>query len=127
MADPMDGTGAGLTSFLDYTGEKGLTYKTRFRSGVNMYRGFLQDPGGWRPSKSPRPATNSSSRRRANDHPEETSNSSKAPPPPSDEASERPDMMTYPFPLRRDGNVVFARLILPNDLTPGEAKRIAAH
>jgi hypothetical protein len=36
-------------------------------------------------------------------------------------------MMTYPFPLRRDGGVVFARLILPHDLSAKEAERIGDH
>jgi hypothetical protein len=184
MADPMDGTAAGLMAFLDYTAEKGLlnkgtanaikvtcrevllhaegegweskevrnldvedvlrrfetkratkytpaslrTYKTRFRNAITMYRGFLQDPGGWRPSKQPRPprpkVMTIATPRRHNNSPQEEEASK---PPSTEDVAERPDMMTYPFPIRRDGNVVFARLILPNDLTPKEAERIAAH
>ncbi len=50
-----------------------------------------------------------------------------APVPPSGESPDRTEMMTYPFPLRRDGGVVFARLILPHDLTAKEAERIGDH
>jgi hypothetical protein len=35
-------------------------------------------------------------------------------------------MTTYPFPIRREGGVIFARLILPNDLKLREADLIAA-
>jgi hypothetical protein len=33
-------------------------------------------------------------------------------------------MMTYPFPLHRGGDVVWARVIIPDDLSEQEAERI---
>jgi hypothetical protein len=33
-------------------------------------------------------------------------------------------MMTYPHPIRRPGGIVWARAILPDDLTADEATRI---
>jgi len=36
-------------------------------------------------------------------------------------------MQQYPFPLSREGNVVFAMLVVPVDLTRREAERIGAH
>jgi hypothetical protein len=182
VVDAMDGTGAGLVAFLDYTGDKGLltksnaktikvgvrevleqaegpdwetkdvrtldvedavsrfetkravaytpkslaAYGQRFRTAMNMYRGFLADPGGWRPSRQPR--STSTRRQKNGDRPQaKVTLAANAPSPPADEGSDRPEMMTYPFPLRRDGGVVFARLILPHDLTPAEAKRIGDH
>jgi hypothetical protein len=38
-------------------------YKSRFRSGMTMYREFLRDPGGWRPSRTSRSATSSPRRK----------------------------------------------------------------
>jgi hypothetical protein len=96
-------------------------YQGRFRKALSMYSQYVKDPGGWRPVKQPR--LSSQSRRRMNgSRPEEQSS-----PQHSSPVDENPDMMTYPFPLRRDGNVVFARLILPHDLTPREAERIGDH
>jgi hypothetical protein len=185
MVDAMDGTGAAMLAFLDWTGEKGLltkgnakaikvgvkdvleqaegegwestdvrtldvddvvrrfetkraakyspktlaSYGQRFRNAANMYRGFLADPGGWRPLRQPRSTSASAPRRQTNgDRPKaKVTLPATTPPPSGDESPDRPDMMTYPFPLRRDGGVVFARLILPHDLTPAEAKRIGDH
>jgi hypothetical protein len=36
-------------------------------------------------------------------------------------------MMTYPIPLHRPGGIVFARAVLPADLTQEEAERIGAY
>jgi hypothetical protein len=184
VVDAMDGTGAALMAFLDWTGEKGLlttanaraikvgakdvleqaegpdwestdlrtidvddvvrrfetkratkytpktlgAYVQRFRSAMNMYRGFLADPGGWRPSRQPRSKPASPRRQTNGDRPQvKVTLPAAAPSPATEEPHDRPDMMTYPFPLRRDGGVVFARLILPHDLTPAEAKRIGDH
>jgi hypothetical protein len=104
-------------------------YKSRFRNGVTMYREFLTDPGGWRPSKTSRPT--SAPRRKATavaagiSPPEQRA--VEVPAPPREEAPASTEMMTYPHPLRRDGGVVFARLILPHDLTMAEAETIGLH
>ena len=113
-----------------YTPGSLKTYKSRFRNAMTMYQGFLQDPGGWRPSKPARTTAASSPRRRTTERTEEQQRpaaSAVPPQPTADDGHDRPDMMTYPFPLRRDGGVVFARLILPHDLTLTEAKRIGEH
>lgn len=111
-----------------YTPGSLKTYRYRFRNAMTMYQGFLQDPGGWRPANRPR-ATATPTRSRANDRPQPTATTSSpsSSPVPGDDASERPGMMTYPHPLWRDGTVVFARLILPNDLTAREAEKICGH
>jgi hypothetical protein len=111
-----------------YTPGSLKTYRSRFRNAMTMYQGFLQDPGGWRPSKPARAAAASTPRRRTTERTEEQPAPPQTPPQPvADDSHDRPDMMTYPFPLRRDGGVVFARLILPHDLTPKEADRIGEH
>jgi hypothetical protein len=119
-----------------YTPSSLKAYQSRFRTGMTMYREFLQDPGGWRPKKASRSAIHSRRRVQAasSGHvaptvQQTTVEASDQPSVETPERTERADteMMTYPFPLRRDGGVVFARLILPHDLTPAEAKRIGDH
>jgi hypothetical protein len=104
-------------------------YRSRFRNGVTMYREFLQDPGGWRPSRTSRPTTTPRRKATVPAAAPAEQKTVEVPAQPSVETHDRSDteMMTYPFPLRRDGGVVFARLILPHDLTPAEAKRIGDH
>jgi hypothetical protein len=186
VVDAMDGTGAALLAFLDWTGEKGLlstanaraikvgvkdvleqaegpdwestdvrtldvddvvrrfetkratrytpkslaAYGQRFRSAMNMYRGFLADPGGWRPQRQPR-STSASTRRQTNgDRPKTkvTLPANTPPPrPPGEESHDRPDMMTFPHPIRRGNQTLYARLILPHDLTMKEAEKIGQH
>ncbi len=109
-----------------YTPASLKSYKSRLRTGVAMYLEFLADPGGWRPRASSRPAT-SSPRRKAVAAVAPGEQTVEAPAPPRDDAPASTEMMTYPFPLRRDGGVVFARLILPHDLSPKEAERIGDH
>lgn len=111
----------------NYTPGSLKTYRSRFRNAMHLYRGFLQDPGGWRPNKPTRTTAASTARRRTSERAEGQPTAPQTPPPAVEEPHERPDMMTYPFPLRRDGGVVFARLILPHDLTPKEATRIGEH
>ena len=110
----------------NYTPGSLRTYRHRFMRAMAMYRGFLQDPGGWRPTGQPR---SSAPRRRATGQPEvKVTLPAAAPSPPADEEPhERPDMMTFPFPIRRAGVTLYARLILPHDLTMAEAETIGRH
>jgi hypothetical protein len=183
VVDAMDGTGAAMLAFLDWTGEKGLlttanaraikvgakdvleqaegpdwesvdvrsldlddvvrrfetkratkyspkaAYVQRFRSAVNMYKGFLADPGGWRPLRQPR-STSGSTRRTNGDRPKAKVTlpaNTPPPPPPGEDPHDRPDMMTFPHPIRRGNQTLYARLILPHDLTMKEAETIGRH
>jgi hypothetical protein len=49
------------------------------------------------------------------------------PSPAEEEPHERPDMMTFPHPIRRGNVTLYARLILPHDLTMKEAEKIGQH
>ena len=102
------------------------SYHGRFRRALVMYSEYVQDPGGWRPAKQPRSSTGTA-RRRDPGQPSGQATPPQHQTPPGDDAVDRPDMMTYPFPIRRDGTVLFARLILPHDLTAREAERIGEH
>lgn len=97
------------------------TYIGRFKKAVGMYLEHAKDPANWKPDIKPR-TTKASAARSATNVSEQT---------PDQQTSvnhqtpivNRVDMIPYPFPLR-DG--VRATLTLPVDLTPREAKRIAA-
>jgi hypothetical protein len=120
---------------VDYTVGSLMTYRSRFRKGVTMYREFLKDPGGWRPEKKAKSNGSIPARRKAAQPKAEAPEADAAVDgaPQVESASkdtghaQRPDLMTYPFPLRRAGGVIFATLTLPHDLTTKEAERIAAH
>jgi hypothetical protein len=125
-----------------YTPRSLSTYKSRFRTAVSMYLAYIEDPGGWRPPR-PQPARVSppriymaevapsvlSPRRprrrdtRAAVPSDATINVDSFAPAPGGSD----DMVSFPFPIRREGGVVMATLVLPKDLTSREADRIAAH
>ena len=113
--------------------EKSLTvYRQRFQQAVNMYLAYL-DGGDWRPRRGranggPRTAATKRTPGSSAAEPTTPSNgtASSAPaapaaPPPS---VLDPGLIEYPFPIRPG---VRARLALPEDLTPAEADRLAAH
>jgi hypothetical protein len=125
-----------------YTPRSLSTYKSRFRNAVSMYLAYIEDPGGWRPPR-PQPARVSppriympevapsvlSPRRprrqdtRAAVPPDATINVDSFAP----ALGGSDDMVSFPFPIRRESGVVLATLILPKDLTMKEVERIAAH
>jgi hypothetical protein len=112
---------------MKYTPKSLMTYRSRFRSAVSMYRGFLVDPGGWRPPKQ-QPSRNTGSSMNRPGRPTATTSVVTDPQAPSiAHPSPAPTMQQYPFPLSREGNVVFAMLVVPVDLTRREAERIGAH
>ena len=98
-------------------------YEQRFRSTVEMYRKWLDDDPTWRPSARTR-STAAATKRTA------TANGTKAEAaaPVAEAKTETPHaphvagMVTYPLPIRPG---VQGRLVLPEDLTAKEAKRIA--
>lgn len=104
----------------DYSPGSLETYKSRFRTALETYLDWANDPSVWRP-----PTTLRRKRGERQSQPQqstETGNSvaprhRPSPPPPRD------GMITYPFPLRDDTDV---QLILPRDLKPDEAKRLIA-
>jgi len=112
-----------------YTPRSLSTYRSRFRNAVQMYLAYIEDPGGWRPPR-PQPsraASSSSSPRRTQRSDTPLSLPSSATINKTSIAlPSRPEMVSYPFPLRRGSGVVLATLILPTDLTAKEAERISA-
>jgi hypothetical protein len=115
---------------MKYTPRSLSTYRSRFRSAVSMYLDYMKDPGAWRPTR-PQPSRASSpdvsprrARRADTAGPVTTGAAINYT---AVAAPSEPGMQSYPFPIRREGGVVFATLILPTDLTSKEADRIAAH
>jgi hypothetical protein len=125
-----------------YTPRSLTTYKSRFRSAVSMYLAYIQDPAGWRPPRPqpprvapPRiaeariaPSVLSPRRPRRQDTrdavpADATVNVDSFAPAPGGSD----DMVSFPFPIRRESGVVMATLTLPADLTMKEAERISAH
>jgi len=116
----------------NYNSTSLLTYKSRFRSAVAMYKAWLINEPGWKTAgKTGRAASasNGSKAGGAADRPRKVvirKNTSKPsdvpavddPPPPA--AGTR--MVAYDLPLRPD---LLVRLTLPADLTEDDAKRIA--
>jgi hypothetical protein len=96
-------------------------YKARFKNAVAMFSAYRANPSGWRytpvrPSANrPKPSSNgkygagtSNGAARRND---------------ANELPKTPGTISYPFPVRQG---VVATLVLPDDLTKPEAKRLAA-
>lgn len=130
-----------------YTPRSLTTYKSRFRSAVSMYLAYMKDPGGWRPPRpqsarisppriaEPRiaeariaPSVLSPRRPRRQDTrasvpTEATINVDSFAP----ATGGSDDLVSFPFPIRRESGVVMAMLTLPADLTMKEAERISAH
>ena len=115
---------------MKYTPRSLSTYKSRFRSAVSMYLDYMKDPGAWRPTRpqlsrtspsdvSPRRARRADTAARVTEGAGINYTAVAAP------ASS--EMQSYPFPLQREGGVVFATLTLPTDLTTKEAERLSAH
>lgn len=110
-------------------------YRSRFRTGITAYRAWVAKEPDWKPatSRSPQregkirareaakngvvaPAKNSKSKTGAQNR-DEAGNSEQPPPPPP------AGMIEYPYPIRPG---LQARLVLPEDLTVSEARRITA-
>jgi hypothetical protein len=105
----------------DYSPGSLNTYESRFRSAVDEYMRYLNDPASYRPGTSTR-TTRSNAGRQTTDGgaadsvtAEITQDADVAPPP-------RSGHVTYPFPLRPG---VMAYVQLPSDFRPVEAQRMA--
>jgi hypothetical protein len=98
-------------------------YEQRFRQSVDMYRKWLNDDPDWLGARRAKVSSNSSAA------PRKTTRAASSPAEPGDTKGEVPaqdgpppvGMIAYPFPLRPG---VQARLVLPEDLTRNEAKRV---
>jgi len=104
----------------DYSPKSLETYRSRFRTAVEMYLEWADNPSAWRPP--------SSSRRDRGDKPSsapqtDVDQSRQVERPETTEGSPVDGMIDYPFPLRDD---LLVRLVLPRDLTAAEAKRLVA-
>jgi hypothetical protein len=99
------------------------TYEQRFRQTVEMYKKWLVKDDSWRPAQRKSSAKKSTPNGKSTpaDKGQVTSpaeqQTPKVDPPP------QPGMITYPFPIRPG---MQGRIMLPEDLTMREAKRIAA-
>jgi len=99
------------------------TYESRFRSGLDSYLSYLDNPASYQP-KTRRPAgrddkpgpipKNKAQQEGALGHRDPT---------PSAATTSSTKLVVYPFPVRPD---VFAELKLPADLTADEASRLGA-
>lgn len=104
----------------DYSPGSLQTYKSRFRTALETFLDWAQDPSAWKPPTTAR-------RRQTDPKPLKTDQSRDAPASATRRRSKAPmvedGMISYPFPLRKDVDV---ELVLPRDLTPEEAKRLVA-
>lgn len=104
----------------DYTPGSLQTYKSRFRTALETFLDWAEDPSAWKPPTTAR-------RRQADAQLPNTKQSHDAPASATRDPSKAPrgadGMISYPFPLRNDVDV---ELVLPRDLTPEEAKRLVA-
>jgi hypothetical protein len=94
-----------------------LVYKSRFRSAVQMYTQYLENPSGWR-YKPERPAAARRKPAAAIVAAAATAGDAQ-----TSERVSRATITEYPFPLRQG---MLVKLFLPVDLTRPEAKRLAA-
>lgn len=104
----------------DYSPGSLETYKSRFRTALETYLDWADDPSAWKPpttsrrKRGERQALSPQGREGG----DAVTPKHRPPPPPP-----RNGMITYPFPLRDDTDV---QLVLPRDLKPDEAKRLVA-
>jgi len=104
----------------DYSPGSLETYKSRFRTALETYLEWAEDPSAWKP-----PTTSRRKRGERPTMPAQGGESADLKPPKHQLSAPTPrdGMITYPFPLRGDTDV---QLVLPRDLKPDEAKRLVA-
>jgi hypothetical protein len=104
-----------------YSDSSFAAYKSRFTTGVEMYREFLQNPAGW---KAPIKVRTAAKKAVASKAPVGgAGNEAKITPVVQDHAPLGPTFISHTFPLRAGSR---ATLLLPEDLTRREAKRLSA-
>lgn len=99
-------------------------YEQRLRQSVDMYVKWLNDDPTWKPAQ--RRRTPKAAPSNGGSHTVSTAPKKALPPhqePPKVDLPPQPGMITYPFPIRPG---MQGRIMLPEDLTMREAKRIAA-
>lgn len=107
----------------EYSPKSLETYRSRFRTAVETYLEWAEDPSAWRPpSPSRRTRAEKGSSTAQTEADKSTQNGKPRIARHEDKWSEK-GMIEYPFPLRDD---LLARLLLPRDLTTDEAKRLVA-
>ena len=100
------------------------TYESRFRSGLESYLAYLDNPTSYQPrarkpaQRDEKPASKSRNTATAQPTARSSGSSSNVP-----FASSGAKLVVYPFPVRPN---VFAELKLPADLTVDEASRLSA-
>jgi hypothetical protein len=107
-----------------YSDSSFAAYKSRFTTGVEMYREFLQNPGGW---KAPIKVRSAAKKAVAGKAPATgagagAGNEAKVTPVVQDYTPPGPTFISHTFPLRAGSR---ATLLLPEDLTRREAKRLS--
>lgn len=110
----------------DLSDKSVAVYEQRFTSTVDMYRKWLANDLDWRPSRT-RSSTASTVRRNSGtgaprQNSAMVSKLAAVEPVPEPEPPTGVDMVTYPLPIRPG---VQGRLVLPENLTAKEAKRVA--
>lgn len=99
-------------------------YKNRFRSSVEEYLSWLENPDGWRPGVAPRQSkTQPMKRQPARGNPTEQRAVPRIEPRAAETSGASGRLIDYPFPIR-DG--LIGVLSLPTDLTREEATRLGA-
>jgi hypothetical protein len=97
------------------------TYESRFRSGLESYLGYLDNPATYQPKGRKSTSREEKPRPKTKDKPfagpSGSTRASSPVPPPAGSAR----LVVYPFPVRPD---IFAELKLPADLTVDEARRL---
>lgn len=132
-----------VKSGMKYTPGSLKTYRSRFRNALVIYSEYMENPSSWRPARSgPTPTRDraptasvmrESARGRAHQDTiarvvaEQLSYGRDDARPTGTDGGRPAAMQTYPFPLRRDDEVIFVALTLPADLTLKEVERISAH
>jgi hypothetical protein len=94
-------------------------YEQRFRDSVDMYRKWLLSDPAWRPTTRKRITNGGGPQTRSRTNVSDPPLGS----PPAHQGDTHGQMITYPIVIRPG---VHGKIILPEDLTPREAKRIAA-
>ncbi len=122
------------------------TYEGRFKSAIVSFLAYVNDPGAWKPAsqdravkpkdeKRPKTKNADESRSSPSTHAESSSTAGTSPhqapqissppfhPGPSTQSLPREEYGDFTFPIRRNFT---ARIVIPRDLTQGEAKRLSA-
>lgn len=116
-----------IKSKIDLNDKSRATYEGRFRKAVEMYLKYLDDDPTWKPAP-PKPRTNTPKAANSTNK-AATTGKTPEPPLPMNGGAAGPitpptvGMVDFPIPLRPG---VYGKLVLPEDLTQKEAKKVVA-